>query len=712
MRKKLLSLALALCMALALLPTAACAADSDFVIENGELTEYTGPGGAVTIPNGVTKIGGIWDQTAIYGAFQGRESLTSVTIPNSVTEIGDSAFSGCVGLTSVTIPNSVAKIGNSAFSGCVGLTSVTIPNSVAEIGVNAFGDCAGLTSIQVEPDNRAYTAVDGVLFNKSMTELIQYPTGRKGSYSIPNSVTKIEPNAFRDCAGLTSVTIPDGVTSIGGFAFNGCTGLASVTIPSGVTEIEDGVFGNCTGLTNVTIPDSDTSIGGWAFEGCTGLTSVTIPDCVTTIGNSAFEGCTGLTSVTIPSSVTYIGSNAFKGTPWLKNQGEFAIMNGILLAYQGKGGAVTIPSGVTEIGVWAFYGCTGLTSVTIPSSVTRIGMLAFCGCTGLTSVTIPNGVTFIGYGAFEDCIGLASITIPDSVTEIEGWAFQHTPWLKNQGEFAIVNGILLAYQGKGGAVTIPSGVTEIGKRAFDGCIDVTSVTIPGSVTKIHSDAFMDCFSLTSVTIPSSVTSIGSWAFTGVISGLKDIYYGGSQAQWNSILEVNDDDNSLKNVTIHYNSTGPDKPAKDVAHASAQTVTVDGKPVEFQMYALKDASGNDTNYIKLRDMAYVLNGTKTQFNVGYDQQSGTITAATGIAYKEDGTEMTATFGGADKEYVKTTLTIQLDGKPVQLEAITLTDSTGGGYNYCKVRDLGQTFNFNVDWKAGVGIYIESDKPYSG
>ena len=194
----------------------------------------------------------------------------AVTIPSTidrykVTGIGWCAFSGCTGLKSITIPSSVTEIGGYAFRGCKGLKSITIPSSVTEIGENAFRGCKGLTSITADKNNKNYTSVNGVLFNKNKTEILAYPNAKSSSYVIPSSVKEIGSAAFYDCTGLKSVTIPSSVKEIGIDAFSGCTGLKSVTISNGVTNIESWAFYGCTGLKSVTIPSSVAEICGSAF---------------------------------------------------------------------------------------------------------------------------------------------------------------------------------------------------------------------------------------------------------------------------------------------------------------------------------------------------------------------------------------------------------------------------------------------------------------
>lgn len=141
----------------------------------------------------------------------------------------------------------------------------------------------------------------------------------------------------------------------------------------------------------------------------------------------------------------------------------------------------------------------------------------------------------------------------------------------------------------------------------------------------------------------------------------------------------------------------------IAYASNQNIIIDGRAVAFQTYMLLEANGYGTNYVKLRDVAHVLNGTRAQFSVGYTAQTG-ITITTGAPYQDVGSEMDTPFAGADKSFTRQNTPLVINGAPVPLDTITLLDDSGGGYNYIKLRDLGQALGFFVDWDAAAGSVV--------
>ena len=238
MKRKALSLMLALLMVFSLLPASAFAAN---VVQSGSceenLTWTLDDEGVLTI-TGTGEMSEIPPFVQVHWTLH-KDSIRSVVIGSGVASICDYAFFDCVNLTEVSIPNSVTKIGRSAFKGCTSLEEVVVPGSVATIEADAFSGCKGLKRIDLS-----------------------------------NGIRVIESSAFRSCTGLTSVELPNGIEVLGGDAFNGCKGLKSVVIQNGVTRIN-----------------------GWTFSGCSSLESVSIPSSVKFIGCSAFVSCGALRDV-------------------------------------------------------------------------------------------------------------------------------------------------------------------------------------------------------------------------------------------------------------------------------------------------------------------------------------------------------------------------------------------------------------------------------
>lgn len=175
------------------------------------------------------------------GALNGKTGLTSIILPQSITSIKYWAFKDCYSLTSIDIPTQTISIGFYAFLNCTGLKSITIPASVMSINNEGFHMCSALFYVDI--NNRYYSSMDGILFNKTQTELIQYPASKTGDYTIPSSVTSIGDYSFY-YSTLSNITIPSSVISIGASAFSYCMELTTVTIPSSVTTIGQFAFGN------------------------------------------------------------------------------------------------------------------------------------------------------------------------------------------------------------------------------------------------------------------------------------------------------------------------------------------------------------------------------------------------------------------------------------------------------------------------------------
>jgi BspA type Leucine rich repeat region (6 copies) len=545
------------CISALFLLTLPAAVQAQFnYVTNGDsitITGYTGSGGAVVIPsatNGypVTSVGdyaffessvtdvSIPDSVTNVGnyTFYDCFKLTRISTGNSVATIGSEAFFQCTRLTgmampnslvtieyqafkycsqlgNVIIPHSVTNIGSLAFAGCSGLTNETIPESVISIGSGPFAECTSLTNITVCPSNPAYSSVDGVLFDKSQTTIIQYPDGLAGGcYTIPNDVTNIGDFAFYWSA-LTTVAIPNNVVSVGVDAFGVCMNLTNVSFPNDLDTIGDDAFYNCYSLTNVVIPASVTNIGDGAFAYSSGLVSAYFEGNAPPDDGTVFSGDSTIVYY-LPGTegwgITFGGVPAVEeATPddeftWVTNSDAVSIT---ITGYTGSDAAVAIPGSVngytvTSIGAQAFED-DEVTNVVIPSSITNIGDSAFAGCAYLAGVYIPNSVISIGDEAFKSCYSLTSVVIPNSVT-------------------------------------------SIGYAVFSDCNGLTSITIPSGVTSIGGEAFYDCFNLVSLTIPNNVASIGEQAFSDCVA-LKTVYFQGNAPPDDGTLFFND------SVTIYY-----------------------------------------------------------------------------------------------------------------------------------------------------------------
>lgn len=198
-------------------------------------------------------------------AFTGNNVITDLVIPKGVTTLNWYSFNTCENLETVTLPDSLEFIDSWAFERCSKLKTINVPANVTRINGGAFAQNSSMTSITCDPANKNYVSVNGVLFTKDMKELVAYPGGIQGGYTVPATVNHI-----------------------GDAAFYGALGLDSVTILGNLDFIGFEAFAECSKLTDVAIRDGVNYVGYWAFRGCDGIKSLTVPQSVTNIGNQAF----------------------------------------------------------------------------------------------------------------------------------------------------------------------------------------------------------------------------------------------------------------------------------------------------------------------------------------------------------------------------------------------------------------------------------------
>lgn len=445
--KRLISLLVAVCMMITMLPLSAVTA---FAADTSTVHEANDGDGIYKYAYKENE-----DGTATITDFLGPVDSTkapdpyTITVPTKldgrkVTGLGESSFSGiyssdhqkdstllsfCNQIQSVTIPESVTSIGKSAFEHCSKLDSLTIKGVATSIGAYAFASCTSLTSL-----------------------------------SLVGNFQTIGEQAFAYC-GMTSLTTDADITSIGEYAFSHCTSLTSLSLTGSVQTIGYQAFACCTSLTSLSLTGDIQKIGDYAFGYCSSLYTATLSKNLTSIGTYAFEYCTSLNSIEIPGKVTEIGDYAF-------------IDAGLT--------SVTIDEGVKSTGAYMFYKCGNLTTVTLPESLTTIADGSFAFCSNLGHVKIPARVTCIGDGAFSNCTSLSDITLQDGVKTIGADAFFYCRELTS--------------------ITLPGSVTDIGKEAFYYCDELASITIPENVKTIKPDTFYWCFSLKDITLPAGLTS--------------------------------------------------------------------------------------------------------------------------------------------------------------------------------------------------------------
>ena len=471
---------------------------SDFIIENGILTKYVGPGGDVAIPEGVTAIGEF--------AFS-NSSITAVTIPKNVKSIEWNAFMNCRNLKSVSLPKSDIKIGTGAFFGCRNLTDIVIPEGVTTMGSGAFYDCWNLKKIVLP---KTLTSVkDRVFYGGARLKSIainashmEMPKGQFGlfQYAPPRDFEVFAPNLPLSVLQEQGM----GPAAVKGFFKQ----PSKYTDPAIVTQYALYIASQRKKfLTDVLKRDMAEILRILADEKKITKKNVSQDYYQPAVEYKAAK-CAAFLEKRFGNE---LGSQAEALLSERERTKDFKIEKGILTKYTGPGGDVIIPEGVTEIGKEVFAKSKTLMSVTLPQSLKTVGAEAFASCNGLTSVTIPRGVTEIRFGAFDWCKNLKDVYIDDLAAwcRIEfGGVFANCGNPLSAGARLHVNGRILT------ELVIPDGIETVNDYAFYHCVSLEGVSIPKGVTAVGNYAFFDCANLKSVSLPESVVSIGDGTFCG------------------------------------------------------------------------------------------------------------------------------------------------------------------------------------------------------
>lgn len=369
----------------------------DTDLNTASVYQYEGTESEIVIPDmidsyPVTQVGN--------GAFYSCSTVVKVTLPSSITQIREMAFANCTGLTTLVLPEGIKSIEYNAFNGANNLATITLPASVDDVSGSAFSG-SGLKEILVNANNQTYISENGVLYNKAKTTLIRYPEQKQGNtFAVPDTVTKIGEEAFRNCSNLISIQLPKSLTTIQNNAFYGCRYLKNITLPSGLTTLGLGAFSNCTSLTEIQIPSGIATIDKETFLNCTSLATVTFSYGLQEIGLNAFLNCSNLNHIVLPGSVTKIDSIAFA---------ECSNLSSIL-----------IPTSVKTIGASVFESSTNVT-ITCAQNSPIYNYAVQNGIAYQIDATLPN--TTVSYSNTNPTQESVTVTITsnEKLQPLDGW---------------------------------------------------------------------------------------------------------------------------------------------------------------------------------------------------------------------------------------------------------------------------------------------------
>lgn len=459
------------------------------------------------------------------GAFKGCASLKEADFSEcTISAIGYESFAGCKSLASVKLHETLSEIGAKAFQD-TSVKTLELGKNVNSVGKDVVLGNKAFEGFEVSSKNKEYSAVDGVLYNKDGGSLILYPAAKAGTFELPQSVSEIREGAFKN-ASVSEIKIPQdsALNTIGNNAFEG-SAVKAISLPENVTIINSEVFKNAANLKTVELGSNVTKISKSAFEGTKALTEISLPDTVRDISAYAFKN-SGLVTVNIGNGVVRIGTEAFADNATLKEVvlgenleklGEGAFMNCVALA------KINLPANVNDFDMTAFKGCKALKKIAVANDNAnyKVAAGAIYSMDGKTLVAVANntlkelkiadGTEVIAANAFDLATGISSITFPATLVNVKAGALDVTGWFKSKSAGAVYAGpVLYKVIGNGADLKIADKTTAIADNAVNNAA-VKNVTIPATVKVIGAYAFANS-GIVEIVIPNSVTTIGNNAF--------------------------------------------------------------------------------------------------------------------------------------------------------------------------------------------------------
>lgn len=406
-------------------------------------------------------------------AFYEATNLAEVQLPSTLTSIGNSAFYECSSLNEINLPGGLTVIEDDLFYGCTALKSVRIPYTVVTYGVlvmqsvpktaviygyngSVAEELAKEYSLNFEGEEMPYA----VLAEGNVNDNITWKVNTFGQLEITGTGAMTD---YSDASSQPWVKYLDFVTDI--------------CISDGITHIGDYSLLEFEKIEKLVLGKDVVSIGKAAFKSCYALKEVVLNDCLQSIGNNAFYDCRQLTGIHIPDTVTSVGSSAFASC--------WALVE------------VRLPQGDVSWGTAVFENCSALTKVDIPEKMTTVPSYMFSGCNSLAEINFHDNITCIEKYAFEDALKNAAVILPKNLTKIGERAFRYSYMT---------------------SLTLPEGLTEVEREAFENCKNLEEVTIPTTLTVIPAGAFSNCSSLKTINFHDNITSIGARAFYGSLEG--------------------------------------------------------------------------------------------------------------------------------------------------------------------------------------------------